>query len=183
MDAAGGAGDRHLPRASLLRPQAAAVVYLRSPHRQRRCGVRPMPLVQRAQRSRVSETVSVLRVVSARTRVELWQMHLFSALVHTPINSVPPRTAACPTPVPTARSAIRAGSLHWAPKDARRGRLGRGGASSHALSSVGVWVSQPTASELTPAVMPAAQTDGMTLDRDGQHARRISLGTPRSALH
>ena len=38
------------------------VVYLRSAHRKRRCSVRPMPLVQRAQRSRVSV---LLVVVSA----------------------------------------------------------------------------------------------------------------------
>ena len=55
MDAAGGAGNWHLP--ALLGQEAAAVVYLRSPHGQRRCSVRPMPLVQRAQRSHVSVLV------------------------------------------------------------------------------------------------------------------------------
>ena len=55
MDAAGGAGNRHLP--ALLGQEAAAVVYLQSPHRQRRCSVRPMPLVQRAQRSHVAVLV------------------------------------------------------------------------------------------------------------------------------
>jgi hypothetical protein len=55
MDAAGGAGNRHLP--ALLGQEAAAVVYLRSPHGQRRCSVRPMPLVQRAQRSHVAVLV------------------------------------------------------------------------------------------------------------------------------
>ncbi len=55
MDAAGGAGNRHLP--ALLGQEAAAVVYLRSPHRQRRCSVRPMPLVPRAQRSHVAVLV------------------------------------------------------------------------------------------------------------------------------
>jgi len=64
--------------------------------------------------------------------VELWQMHLISALVHTLIKYVPPRTAACPTPVPTAQSAMRAGSLKWAPKDARRRRF----VSINALSSL-----------------------------------------------
>ena len=65
--------------------------------------------------------------------VELWQMHIFSALVRTLIKSAPsPRTAACPTPALTAHSAMRAGSLKWAPKDASRGRF----LSSHALSSV-----------------------------------------------
>jgi hypothetical protein len=53
--------------------------------------------------------------------------------------------------------------------------------SSHALSSVGhgVWVLP--LSEPTPGQTPA-QADGMTLGRDGRHARRISLSPDRRSF-
>ena len=129
------------------------VVYLRSPHRKGRCSVRPMPLVQRAQRSRVS----VFKLVVSASNYGRYPRTSSRAHTYKKCSSTHGRLPdACPDrPIGDAsRRSLLSGH--------QKMRAGGRFVSSHALSEL----SQSTARGvcvLPTQLTSAAQTDGMTL--------------------